>query len=456
MLDSSDNVPGLGRSPLPPTSTSHTTSLPDSRPFLDSPSHGSIPHIDDMLVVDNEIQDLRRRIVSLEEFEMNVAQEYGMQSEDIDSPAILQKAKEIVWSLNGPSQETKDRAVQTAVDLDTLYKLRCSLSGLQRARAVLHLQAGLQAPANNQFRSTIDASRFWVVIIGIDAYRQLPLQGCVFDAVTMKTYFYDLGVPKDRIRLLLGHLNGPMHDSIFPSRENIIKTLHDIRNNPLIEKGDPIIIYFSGHGSHYLCSDYFYETAGGSAHLGSVEAICPADRDELDSEGNLISDISDRELNTIISLIRDTKGDKITLILDCCHSGSATRGMSLLARPGCSRDLPPVSNKRESVLQCADMSLRKYWPGAPSVLAENWSPDMTSHVVIAACREFEFAREVRRDDGNVAGIFTNALVTALQSGLGDGVTYAELCSTLRVSMDPFQIPAVAGRKKDSFVWYRQV
>ncbi|KAK0486302.1 hypothetical protein IW261DRAFT_1559707 [Armillaria novae-zelandiae] len=455
MLESSDNVPGLGRSPLPPTSASYAISLPDSRPFIDPPSHGSMSHIDDMLVVDNEIQDLKRRIISLEEFEMNVAQEYGMQSEEIDSPAILQKAKEIVWSLNGPSQEMKDRAVQTAGDLDALYKLRCSLSELQRARAVLHLQAGrLEAPANNEFRSTIDASRFWVVIIGIDAYRQFPLQGCVFDAVTMKKYFNDLGVPQDRVCLLLGRLNGSMHDSLFPSRGNIIKTLHDIRNNPLIEKGDSIIIYFSGHGSHYFCSNYFYNTAGGSAHLGSVEAICPADRDELDREGNPISDISDRELNTILSLIRDIKGDNITLILDCCHSGSATRGMSLLAGLGCSRDLPPVSNGRESMLQCADTSLRKYWPGAPSVLAENWSPDMTSHVVLAACREFEFAREVRRDDGNVAGIFTSALVTSLRSGLGDRVTYAELCSTLRDFMAQCQTPAVAGRKKDSFVWYQ--
>ncbi len=295
-----------------------------------------------------------------------------------------------------------------------------------------------------------------MVIIGIDAYRQLPLQGCVFDAITMKKYFNDLGVPKHRIRLLLGHLDASMHDSLFPSRENIIKTLHDIRDNPLIEKGDSIIVYFSGHGSHYFCSNYFYEIAGGSAHLGSVEAICPADRDELDREGNLISDISDRELNTIISLIRDTKGDNITLILDCCHSGSVTRGMSLLASPGNLRDLPPVSNRRESVLHSADTSLQKYWPGAPSVLAENWSPDMTSHVVLAACREFEFAREVRRDDGNVAGIFTDALVTALRSGVSERSTYVDFCNTLRIAMAPFQTPAVAGRKKDSLLWYRQI
>ncbi len=54
----------------------------------------------------------------------------------------------------------------------------------------------------------------------------------------MAKYFNDLGVPKHRTRLLLGRLDGTMHDSLFPSRENIIKTLHDIRSNPLIETGD--------------------------------------------------------------------------------------------------------------------------------------------------------------------------------------------------------------------------
>ncbi|KAK0207169.1 hypothetical protein DFS33DRAFT_1235228, partial [Desarmillaria ectypa] len=161
------------------------------------------------------------------------------------------------------------------------------------------------------------ASRFWVVIIGIDAYRQLPLRGCVFDSITMEKYFIDLGVPKRRIELLLGRVDGSMHlDSLFPSRENIIKTLHDIRSNPLIEKGYSIIIYFSGYGSHYFCSNYFQENVGGSAHLRSVEAICPVDCDELDIDGRPIFDISNRELNTIISLIRDNKGNHITLFLD--------------------------------------------------------------------------------------------------------------------------------------------
>ncbi len=105
---------------------------------------------DQTLLIEDEIQTLKRRIASLEEFEMNVAQDYGMQSEEIVSPAILQKAKDMVLSLDRPSQEIKNKAVQTAVVLDSLYKLRCSLSELHRARVVRNLPASRQVPVINQ------------------------------------------------------------------------------------------------------------------------------------------------------------------------------------------------------------------------------------------------------------------------------------------------------------------
>ncbi len=56
-----------------------------------------------------------------------------------------------------------------------------------------------------------------------------------------------------------------------------------------------------------------------------VEAFCPMDRDSRDSKGVPIPDISDREVNTILSQIVNEKGSRITCILDCCHAGSITR-----------------------------------------------------------------------------------------------------------------------------------
>ncbi|KAK0213453.1 hypothetical protein DFS33DRAFT_1226655, partial [Desarmillaria ectypa] len=108
------------------------------------------------------------------------------------------------------------------------------------------------------------------------------------------------------------------------TRANIIHTLLRISADTRINKGDNIVIYFSGHGSKYLCSDYPHYR-GTIAGKGTIEALCHIDRDTLDKNGITIPDISDREINTILSEISRTKGHRITFILDCCHSSSLTR-----------------------------------------------------------------------------------------------------------------------------------
>ncbi|KAK0187542.1 hypothetical protein F5146DRAFT_876875, partial [Armillaria mellea] len=170
------------------------------------------------------------------------------------------------------------------------------------------------------------ASRFWGVIIGIDAYLTSELHGCVPDALSMEDYLRtDLGVPKDRLQLLLGpkeHI--PCDNNVVPSRKNIVGTLRSLITNPNIMQGDNIVIYFSGHGSSYLWEDYYSQGAQNSdgesdvlLPTGSVEALCPIDRNEPDEKGCPIPDISDREINIIFSELSHVKGNHITLILDC-------------------------------------------------------------------------------------------------------------------------------------------
>ncbi len=63
------------------------------------------------------------------------------------------------------------------------------------------------------------------------------------------------------------------------------------------------------------------------------------DRDMLDENGVTIPDISDKEFNSILSQISCSKGHHITVILDCCHAGSITRGIN---KQGAHRVLPPA------------------------------------------------------------------------------------------------------------------
>ncbi|PBK90842.1 hypothetical protein ARMGADRAFT_882477, partial [Armillaria gallica] len=174
----------------------------------------------------------------------------------------------------------------------------------------------------------------WAVLIGIDAYPTYPLRGCVANAIAIKQYLVeDLLVSKERIQILLGptsHGDMSTDTSSVPSRANILSALLSLITNPNIEHGDPIIIFFAGHGSRYPLSDHDEDDADSDDDNDKrskkfVEAFCPMDRNTFGSGGALVPDITDWELNTILSQISRTKGHRITFILDCCHSGSVTR-----------------------------------------------------------------------------------------------------------------------------------
>ncbi|KAK0431850.1 hypothetical protein EV421DRAFT_2064352, partial [Armillaria borealis] len=176
---------------------------------------------------------------------------------------------------------------------------------------------------NNKPLQDVERSRFWAVLIGIDAYKSSPLRGCVSDALLVEKYLKEeIGVPQERIQRLLGSQDTSSDDPSFPSRINIVNTLLSLVDNPQIEVGDNIIIYFSGHGSGYSPKDYHFGDAEDSGSLGgvdeSIEAICPIDRDTIDGSGLRVPDISDREINSIFQQISRSKGHRITFFLDAC------------------------------------------------------------------------------------------------------------------------------------------
>ncbi|KAK0437249.1 uncharacterized protein EV420DRAFT_1219552, partial [Desarmillaria tabescens] len=163
------------------------------------------------------------------------------------------------------------------------------------------------------------ASRFWAVLIGIDAYPSNPLRGAVSDALTMRKFLInDLGIPEHRIQYLLGPHDPTTGDPLAPSHANIINTLHSLISNEEIQRGDNIIIYYAGHGSSYQRSMHSATAKSKySRNFCPVEALCPIDRDTKDVDGRWIPDISDRELNVLFTEISRVKGHKITFILDC-------------------------------------------------------------------------------------------------------------------------------------------
>lgn len=274
----------------------------------------------------------------------------------------------------------------------------------------------------------------------------------------MRCLIEDVGVPESRIQLILANHGDSSNNPDYASRANIIEKLHSLRYNSQIQKGDNIVIYFSGHGSRYDCSELYPAVVNGADHVGSIDAFCPADGGQY-VNNHRIPNISDRELNTIISLIADAKGSNITFIADCCHSGGITRTIPI---SGTIRVMPAPNGKEgvsqlQYMLEVGEESLRRRAPGrVPSVLSAGWKADMTSHVLLAACADFQYAMEARRPNGSVNGVFTEALVRALQSGLNADTTYVELgrvveTITRRIH---WQTPTVVGDRRKWLLWYR--
>ncbi len=69
----------------------------------------------------------------------------------------------------------------------------------------------------------------------------------------------------------------------------------------------------------------------------------------------------------------------------------------------------------QDMLLAGDKKLRGS-PGYRSILSRDWYPDMDSHVILAACKDYQFAKAamVKGEDGTEGyiGIFTHGLACA--------------------------------------------
>lgn len=266
-----------------------------------------------------------------------------------------------------------------------------------------------------------------------------------------------LGVHPKRIQRLLGKVPGECSRStphLHPTRMNIIATLHGLSTNSEIKHGDSVIIFFSGHGSAYHClecSRRIFDSHSPVRPPNSeseevhhrrcpIEALCPIDRGTLNTP-----DISDREMNNILREIYRATGAYITVILDCCHSGGATRAPS--------RDVRTVHSLGDAYFRRMLDSAKDDMGGSDNyqdVWSDQWVPDTESHVVLAACQDYEYAKEWESQRG-YSGVFTEALLKALKSNsLGKEATYVDLIDALPKISE--QNPILAGKRIREPLW----
>ena len=146
------------------------------------------------------------------------------------------------------------------------------------------------------------------LLIGVDAYRHVSglLGAPVNDAREMKSFLIrHLGYQDSDIRMLL---------DADATRDNILAAIADWLVGTT-RRGDEVFLYFSGHG--------FQEAdESGDEADGRDETLVPFDT-FVTPDRELVGMVTDDEVNALLQPLRDRI---VHVVLDSCHSGTATKG----------------------------------------------------------------------------------------------------------------------------------
>ena len=254
--------------------------------------------------------------------------------------------------------------------------------------------------------------QIYALLVGIDQYpNPIPtLQGCVNDIEAFAEYLTGRIAVDQRDQLHLKMLKN--HEA---TRQAIID---DFRSHlGQAQQDDVALFYYSGHGSQEQSPPEFWHVEPDRLN---ETLVCWDSR----TEGGW--DLADKELAKLIAEL-DAKSPHIVLILDCCHSGSGTRGESLETAV---RRLQTDYRRRplDTYLFAPEELTKLAESRAPSEPQRDWLNLPTGrHIVFSACLDSEEAKEYY-GDGQHRGAFSYFLLQTLAQTNGS-LTYRDLFKT---------------------------
>ncbi|SJL15635.1 uncharacterized protein ARMOST_19139 [Armillaria ostoyae] len=251
----------------------------------------------------------------------------------------------------------------------------------------------------------------FALVIGIDKYfsdKIRDLSGAVADADAISTFLQEtLGVPQGQIKNLRNK---------EATRVTIEAAIKDLGNNPAIKNDDPLLIFYAGHGAEANAPSG-WPSANGKIQMLVPHDFIPSGSDDS-KQGQGVLDV---RLSHLLADLAAKKSDNITVILDCCHSGSGTRTDD--SDPTCTGrgiDLPEAYTVAQDLLHDIEPDARA------SVVAKGFEKTgLLSHVLLSACQAEQTAMEKYG-----RGVFTSALLSLLREGGVDKLTYKDVITNL--------------------------
>jgi hypothetical protein len=263
------------------------------------------------------------------------------------------------------------------------------------------------------------------LLIGINSYPNLPpnkqLTGCVNDVLLMeKLLIKRFGFRTENISKLVDEQ---------ATKANIESAFREF----LVEKATPegqALFYYSGHGGRMT-------DLNGDEMDGFDETMVPYDSRDA---AHHVLDIEDETLGMWIEgLTKQCKN--VTVILDCCHSGSGTRG---------GLDFSTDAHSRTADTLVLDLPKAKQNDTRQTKGENGFLPPNPNYVLISGSNDAESSWEI---GGN--GALTWALNDVLWN-CGD-LTYREIMYKVAdavTSRFPYQHPQIEGGRRDAHVFGR--
>ncbi len=289
------------------------------------------------------------------------------------------------------------------------------------------------------------------LLIGIDGYKPnrlyKNLKGAVRDINLVETFLKQtLQIPPERIR----KLTSPNQEDTTllearsaqeqPTYENIVNAFKEITE--IAQPGEQVYIHYSGHGGR--ATTVYPTLKQGSKQQD--EGIVPMDIGNTE-EGRYLRDV---EMTTLLKRMTD-KGLIVTVILDSCHSGGATRGDAEIRSGGQTDTLNRtgeslVANREELERNWLELT-RNRGIGVAGL------PQAREYVLLAACRPNEYAYEYSVNGGTEKnGALTYWMIDTLTSVATSGqpLTYRLLHDRINAQIQSKfsqQIPMILGESE---------
>jgi hypothetical protein len=252
------------------------------------------------------------------------------------------------------------------------------------------------------------AGRKRALLVGIDKYKRGSKEPN-HDWWDLNTT-YDIAVLKE---ILIRKFQFDEKDILVldtPERsrhKNIVDAFREFLIKPTT-KGDIVFFHYSGHGQQIPDDN-------GDEIDAYDETLVPSD---YVSQKDGSKNIRDDEIGQLLDELKAKEPANVTISLDSCFSGTATRGkLDLQPRGGPWRGEPVAKEK----VKGEDTS--------PSGLLSLGGKPATGYVFLAAASHEQTAKEVYNDNDKPMGLYTYALVKALE-GSGPNTTYRDLFERL--------------------------